>query len=250
MRNLWLLLLCLPLVLQAAVTRTVDEMHINTSSHSNPSFEVTVPAGTDFLLICVTTRADVDPSAVAWNASESGTEIYADTSSSTGDAGLRVYGIVNPTATTANVSVTVPNNTQATYTAIGYAGVVTSSVEDASNVVDSTENTGATTSTVLDSGGASGNALVICASHQSLTASPATNDGGFTEIYDTTTGGDIPTSDHSVYIAELLDGAPSGATISWGASDENIGALIELIAASEGSSIAPLAHRYYEQVRQ
>jgi hypothetical protein len=73
---------------------------------------------------------------------------------------------------------------------------------------------------------------------------PAANDASFTEILENNTGGGSGAAlDGSAHMAELLDAAPSAITVTWGATDEHVGGLFEIVAAGEASTAAVLRRR-------
>lgn len=172
-----------------------------------------------------------------------------------GDSGLvgsgsdvRVYtwGIVSPTAgTSKTVTVrTAANSNPWWVMSRNYAGTEVGTVGAATNLLTHDQNTTPGTTGVHASGGASGSALIVHGSLQGNDGHPASNSGGYTEIYDTETGPDV-TPDFSIYYAELLDSAPSAVTITWGASDQNTSSHVEILPASGGGGgDVPVFHHH------
>jgi len=219
---------------------TVSDNSISTIGHTDGSFTHTVDAGTDLLFLTISLdAAETITAEPVWDSAgvnEAFTLIHASTSSSTsGDMRNFTYGIVSPTAKTATISVTYSANDFSNGNAINYKGTDTASVAAAVNHIDEDVNDGAggTTTTVLTSGGSAGNALVASACFRGGGDSglPVSNNASFTEVLEDETGGSS-TGDLTYYVAELLDAAPSGITVTWNESDENCGQLNELVAPS------------------
>lgn len=205
----------------------------------------TVPSGASLLLCTVVwnNHGQAAPS-VTWDPSgvaESMTSIVATTlDGDSSDTAVAVYGVVSPTAKTANIRVDFGSGATAPCAiAIGhsYSGSDTTDLATATNVVGSATNKAASTTTVITSGGSAGNHLVFCGGGSGDDMVPASNAESWTEISDSVNsgGGAGNNQDCSLYIAEKA--AAAGITVTWGASDENAGHIIELVAASPAASI-------------
>lgn len=220
------------------ITRGPTENNFTSSvSGTARSFSHTVDASTTMLFISIHQRADIGLTvAPFWNTTEAFILVHATTASG-GGADMRcwTYVVLNPTATTANITYTHDVDNQTVCTAYNYLGTETSSVGAATNLIDDVVNNGGSITTVLTSGGSSGNALIAVASIVGGDASPATDDsGGAFNVLGNGNTGATATNDTSYYAADLLTGLPDGLTITWAVNDENCGQLIELVAAAAG----------------
>lgn len=221
-----------------AVTQVGSHTTENSSSSvGSHSYSHTTTADTDLLVLVVQLEGNEEVDGTpTWN-SLNFTLIDAGTDTgSNGDTRTYIYGMVSPGAATATVSISFLSNCDPSMSAcINYAGTDTASVAAATNVVDAVSNTSTTSTTVFSSGGASGNGLFVTGVGQGQDMQPASLDNGFSEIWDEQTGGSS-TRDFGHIGGELLSGLPSGVTITWGATDENSGVLIELVAAAAGGA--------------
>jgi hypothetical protein len=169
------------------------------------------------------------------NASFNGTAmtLINDTGSTGSGADVRVYvyGLVSPDVGTYTAGIDPQYSTSPIAGHwVNYSGTETSTVAAATNFISSDINTSATSSTILTSGGTSGNYLVAYAVAQGGTTGPTTVNNGFTEIWDGAT--DTTASDFSYTMSYLDSTLPSAATISWTGPDQNGGVLIEIVVAS------------------
>lgn len=230
-----------------SVTRTFNTSNVLSFGHTSRTVGATIPAGTDLLLAIKFSNGDEAVTGISWNTSEALSLIWETPNTAAGDAGFEIWGLVSPTATTANavfsLSSTAPYGI---YVLLGYSGVVTDSLGAATNVIDGVDNTGNGSTTVLVGGGTAGNAEVLAAGQITHSGNPASNSNeSFTQIYNITSGDTGGTGqDGAMYVAELLSGLPSGsATITWSDSEENAGARIELVAAPVAPDLSsPTAH--------
>lgn len=211
---------------------------VQTSSANSHSFSHTVTEGTTLLIAAVGVTANREFGTAPQYNSQTMTAI-----SDTGEAGSKdmrvyVYGLIVPDTgeNTFYCEFTTPINPPASWvTLVNYKGTQNSSVADVTNSVETVSNTSTTSTTEFSSGGGAGNALFLAAGGIGENMSPASNGSSFTEIADTVTGGGANNNnDHAIYVAHLLTGAPSAVTISWSATDENSGALVELVAKRSG----------------
>jgi len=229
-----------------AVSRltTTSNLDDNTGTVSVPH---TVDSGTDLLLLTVHTYANPTISTTpAWNTTETMTLIDHAEGGSGGDVDCYIYGLVSPTAATDSIDFTT-SFSLISCTAVNYAGTDTTSVAAATNVLDTyVDNTGTGSTTDLTGGtsGSAGNGLFVAATGGDTNATPASNDASLNEIFDTVN------SNLSYYVADDVAGAPGTTTVTWSTTAENSGSLIELVAASGGSSVAPLAFRHLMQMKR
>lgn len=222
-----------------AVTRVgTDSSYFETTTGTN-SYDMshTTPSGASILIVSACMLGNRAFNGVAtWDTDDM--DLIGETAlTSSGVPDVGIWGFVSPAAKTANVNVSWTNASEPFWIAAqSFAGTVTTSVPDATNLVETVTN-GATSTTVFASGGSSGNALLVVAGAIGDDMDPASNDAGFTEILDQGTGGGSGiNADLCCYIAELLSGLPSAVTITWATSDDNSGMLIELVAASAGTT--------------
>lgn len=198
----------------------------------------TVNAGTTLLLLAISAEAFVNLTVEPyWNGTEAFTLIHASTSSgSSGDVRNYIYGLVNPTVKTANITYTLESNDNAHFTAVNYLGTTSSSVEDATNYINEKVNDSAATTVNIASGGTEGATLFAAAVFLGGDGDPATNGEGFEELADSATGTST-SADISFYVADKIGGAPSGIIVDWvgTASDECCGILIEILPLAGGT---------------
>lgn len=217
-----------------AITRGATTTPYSTSDTvSNVSFTHTVDANTTLLLVVCGTEANYPVTdAPVWDAAgvnETLTLIHQTTSSAaSGDVTVYIYGKVNPTANNSKlITYTVTSNDNHWAYALNYLGTATASLAAAAKYLNETVNNTGTETTVLASGGITGNTLLAGGMCWGGDMDPASNATGFTEIGDAATGTNT-TADHAFYVAELIGGAPEAITITWAGTDENAGQLIEL----------------------
>lgn len=149
---------------------------------------------------------------------------------SNGDVRTLIYGLVNPGAVAvANCRFSVQFSAfQIASVWVNVGGSVSTSVAAATNDIDQySDTTGTGNTTVLTSGGSTGNSLFGWGAAQSNATSPSSVSGSFVEMVDSVTA--ATSSDLSFNLSRLLSGAPSGLTITWNSNNENAGNLIEVI---------------------
>jgi hypothetical protein len=209
---------------------------VQTSSANSHSFSHTVTEGTTLLIAAVGVTADREFHTAPQYNSETMTAISDTGEGNSTDMRVYVYGLINPDAgeNTFFCQFGTPINPPASWvTLVNYKGTQNSSVADVTNSVETVSNTSTTSTTEFSSGGSAGNALFLAAGGIGENMSPASS--SFTEIADTVTGGGANNNnDHAIYVAHLLTGAPSAVTVTWSATDENAGALVELVANRSG----------------
>jgi len=206
--------------------------------------DYTVPAGAKLLLAyvfwtnqsqpCYSAEFDGDPMSVV------GATAIAGGSS---DVAVKVFAIVAPEAKTGDVIVnwgSTPVNPCAAVYVRSYENVPENSVPSAVQFQSGTAedvNDGETNDTTISSLGTAGNLLVFVGAGLGADMTPASNAESWSEIEDTldTGGGQGNNQDLSVYIAEKA--AASGITVTWAATDENAGMIIELIEAVVGDPV-------------
>jgi hypothetical protein len=214
-----------------AVTRGGTVTTWSTSgTTSSVSQSHTVDADTTLLILVISAEAqetmDTEP---VWNSSEAMTLIHASTAGTSGDVRNWIYGLVNPTATTANITYTVSSNDNGHFTAINYKGTVTDSVAAATTYIDEDVDNAGTTDNYSISYSTTANCLLTAGVFRGGDGDPASNNQGFAELADSGTG-TSSTSDISFYVADSLSGDTAGTiTVTWSATDENAGQLIEII---------------------
>jgi len=211
----------------------------------------TTTAGTDLLLCLVGIEGseNMQPGGAEVRFDISDTDqsltLISETSVTGSSADVRtlVYGLVSPGAvTTANCRTDIEfsaNQIASIWVNIGNAN--TASVAAATNEIDTTQNTTESVSTVLSSGGSTGNSLIAWGVAMGNDMNPSSVSDGFTEQVEGVTA--ATTSDFAYNLSTLLAGGPSGVTITWNTSDENSGNLIEIISSSTG--IGPQAMHHY-----
>jgi len=205
--------------------------------------EATVQSGTTLSILSIHMRADIDVTELpSWNGTEDFTLIHQTTSSGNSlDTHTYIYGLVSPTATTADIDYTIDSSDMFSHTLMNFSGTETSSVANATNYLNEDVNDTATSTGVHSSAGTSGRTLVLAGTHASAAGDPMSNNATFTEVSE----GDAfdSSSGISYYVCYKLAGAPTAVTITYSESNENSSALIELIPAS-GLSIPVAMHNY------
>lgn len=202
-----------------------------TGGAGNPiTFSHTTTSTTELLLVSITTSAAETVSTVTFD-SVSMSLIHGTTPSLVGqDSYSLVYGLVVPAAQknkTANCVVTFGNAAATTISADNYTGVDTTDLASATNYISDAVNDAPSSSTVLSSGGTSGNLMFGMAGIRTNTITASW--GSLTEISELAGG---------LYVLTTADGpAPDGDTVTWSGSDENAGVLIELVAASVSATV-------------
>ena len=211
---------------------------VQTTSANSHSFSHTVTEGTTLLIAAIGVAGNREFNTAPQYNSESMTAISDSGEGASKDMRVYVYGLINPDIdeNTFFCEFGTPSNPPASWvTLVNYSGTQNTSVADVTNQVQVVNNTSTTSTTVFNSGGSAGNALFLAAGGIGQNCSPASNGSSFAEIADTVTGGGANNNnDHAIYVAHLLTGAPSAVTISWSATDENAGALVELVAKRSG----------------
>jgi hypothetical protein len=215
---------------------TID---LQSETTSQASFSHTVGSGTTLLIITVHITADESVTGTpTWNTNEDFTLIDVTTASASDlDTVTYVYGLVDPTATTANIVVNLTTSSEMLgVVAVNYSGTETASVAAATNFLSEDVNDSAaeTNVSVHASAGNSGNALFMAATGKGADLSPASQTVGntFTEICDEPTNGSA-TADVAIWVGHLLNNAPSAITLTWALTDSNASTYIEIVAAEE-----------------
>lgn len=204
----------------------------------------TIPSGaTITIAIAVWNNHGEDLGTVTWDPTgnnEAFTKIVETTlDGDSSDVAVSIWGLVSPTPATALVRGDwggSPTNPCAILYCRSYSGTPSDTVANATNVVGSaTDKTGTGNTTTISSGGSSGNLLLFGGGGVGADMVPASNAESWTEISDSLTsgGGAGNNQDCSIYIAEKA--AAAGITVTWGATDECAGHVIELVAAGSGA---------------
>lgn len=198
----------------------------------------TVPSGTTLLYLTISVEAEESVTATpTWNTSQNFTLVHQTTdSTSNADVTNYVYALVNPNVTSSTITVSTSQTDNISAFAVNWNGTETGSVAAATNYIGEEVNNSAaeTNTTEISSGGSTGNMLVFSGARKAGTgAACASNNAGFTELFDGATGIDA-TADHCYYVA--YGAAPSGIIVTWNATDSNAGQLVELVAASASSN--------------
>ena len=200
------------------VTRGTTVTPWSTSSApGSVSFSHTVDANTTLLILAIGSEADLTASSPYWNTSEAFTLIGSvTTSSSGGDVRVWLFGLVNPTSGTHNITFSTSGaGDNAWAVAANYLGTETSSVAAATNLIDSEDNGNNAAATVAMSGSTtSGACLVIAGTFRGGDGNPATesNAGGFADVSTDETGTST-FSDTCWYYGDDVDGG-TGGTVS------------------------------------
>jgi hypothetical protein len=204
----------------------------------------TVPSGTDLLLhIGIIEGNENDdpstPSTYDVSGDDDALTLITDSGvQSSSDVRIFVYGLLNPDPiTNANVRFDIDTSIRPGLSIwINVAGVDTTSLAAATNVLETVVNTTATSSTAFASDGSSGNTLLAIGGAQGADMQPASINMGFTELVDDQSG--TTNSDLSGFVANLSAGLPSSSTITWGNTDQNTGIYLELVDAGSGGTDA------------
>jgi hypothetical protein len=232
-----------------AVTQVGTHTTFNSSaSTSQHSYSHTTTSDTSLLVLVVHIEGDETVTSLPTFNSSDFTLIDAGTGTgSNQDMRTYIYGMLSPGAATASVVVNLSSVNPSISACVNYAGThVTGTIADATNVIDTVSNTGATSTAVFSSGGTSGNGLFCSVAAQGADTQPmASTSSVFSEIWDEETGGGSSANDFGHGGYELLSGIPAGTTITFGASDENSGVLIELIEKFGPTINVPLGSQAY-----
>ena len=224
-------------------TSTID---VSSSNRSSVSFSHTTTADTDLLLVSFGVRGNESISVTPQFNSSDLTLVHdtGDTGSAT-DIRIYVYGVVAPGAVTANVTATYASSVNPDFVICrNWTDVVTTSVAAATNFISEDINTVGTSTSVLTSGGSSGNTLHAGGAAIGAKMRPVGwSSAAFNEITEgqTGTGG---TTDFAFADAEYTT-LPAGTTITWNDPDENTAVLIELVAAGAGPAGNPPAYTHH-----
>ncbi len=222
-----------------AITRgtTISDIKISANA-SNFDFSHTVDTGATLLLVYVGMEGNesideaTNPPQWSLGGGEALTKI-SDSGSTGNNADCRSqwWGLVNPTAGAGTVRLRSGsgNHNPMWGAAVNYLGTIAGSVAVAVNVLSTDNNTDATSTAVHGSAGTPSSALIFGGHGQGQDMAPSSNATGFTEVFDTTTGGSN-SADFACNISELLDAAPEAITVTWTVSDENCSIYLELRA--------------------
>lgn len=228
---------------------------VSTSASGSIDISITVPTGASLLLVTAgywgAARAEIED----WTAgSEPFVFVCADEGGLGGDVAYKVWAIVNPTAKTNTITVTITGDTNYHWVnAACFENTATSSVHEAITVLEQNDNALAETTTLAFSqAGEYNSALVVTAAALGDDMAPdylgAEIDAGFTHLVSGSTGGADPgNNDGSYYLAFRHEGKPVAPTITWALSDENAGAFLQLnppAEATESVIYMPTASRW------
>lgn len=153
------------------------------------------------------------------------------------DVQCSVWGMISPGAVTdAQTSIRISPGTanQIAVVWINLSGTNTTSLAAATNDIDTYSDTsGSGSTTVLSSGGSTGNGLIAWGAAQNNSMAPSAADNSFIEQVDSVTA--ATSSDFAYNLSTLLAGAPSACTITWNTTNENAGNLIEVVPATSSA---------------
>lgn len=212
-----------------------------TSSH-------TVDTNTTLLLVFIGLQANIDILTTPTFDGGDLTLIRESTNSGTsGNMHNYVYAMVNPTVKTADITMTTNTTSHTTLVAINYIGTIVSSPGAAVLFLSEDVNDDPTTTSVIASGGTTGNALLFVGNFRGGDGDPSSNDATFTELADGATGTHT-SSDAAYYVADLLDSAPSAITVTWAVEDENAAQYFQIVAAAGGGG-SPFPYHSIKQRR-
>jgi len=234
------------MTLPSRVGSESSAVHTVTGGQQNVDATHTTTADTDLLLVIGFWNNQLEDMNDALFDSVSMTSIGSTTAAGDStDTAVHVWGVVSPGAKTATARGdwgASPNNPCAALYCINIKDTDTASVAAATNVGNEQVNNTAGTTTTISSGGSAGNLNICFASGLGDDMTPASNAESWTEVEDTldTGGGQGNNGDLSVYIAEK-EGA-AGITITWAATDENAGIVIELVAAPQTATMLIRQH--------
>jgi len=211
----------------------------------------TTTADTDLLIACIAIEGNeaLESNEVSFDIS--GTPqvltLISDTGSTGNNSNTRtlVYGLVSPgeiAAANCRTDVQFSANPIASIW-INFSGTLTSSVAAATNEV-SKDTAGSGATSVLASGGSSGNALLAWGAAQSSASAPSSVDNSFVERADGVTA--ATGSDLAYHLSTLLTGLPSAATITWNQTSQNSANLIEIVdsGGAAGGVVQPAMYHY------
>ena len=170
-----------------AITRGATvSTYVTSSTVTSVSQSHTVDTNTTLLILVISQEAQIALTAEPfWNTTEAFTLIHASTAGASGDVRNYTYGLVSPTSGTFNITYTSASNDNIHHTAINYLGTEDSTVAAATNYLNETVNDATTASTILASGGASGETLLAAGVFLGADGTPASNATSFAELADT-----------------------------------------------------------------
>lgn len=216
----------------------------NASAVQTPSFLHTVPVGTDLLFLHLgfqqSKELAIQPSFAGVNFEPVARINYPPTGASS-DTRIDVWVIRNPIPGIGQISwrwVSSASNS-AWATVDNWANVaIGTNLSDSITLIDSLQNSSPTFITGPMSGvGSSPDILILGAGFVGADGTPATNDAGFAIIHNDDTGGvSGNTNDHSFYVAQKEQVGAFSVTVTWAQTDENVGVITELKAATAPSA--------------
>lgn len=205
----------------------------SSSNRNNLSISHTSTADTDMLIAAFIIEGQEEVTTTPQFDGNDMTLIHDTGPEAASDVRVLIYGIVSPGAVTANVTITFASNVNPSVVFItNWKDVESTSVGNGTNFISDDVNTAGTTTSVLASGGVSGNSLYSAGAFQGADGDAATIDNG--SIIETGTTGPSNSLDFAFIQAEILTGLPQSQTITWQADDENTAAMIELVAVGAG----------------
>ncbi len=210
-----------------AISRVGTETITNSSANAGDhSYSHTTTSDTDLLLLTVFLEgSEVITTTPTFDGDDF--TLIRDTGDTGNNADVRVfvYEFRSPAAKTATIFVDFTGNVNPSASiAVNYSGA------GSAKFLSEDINTTASSTGVHASGGASTSALFVVGCGQGNDMQPASVDNSFVEVWDQQTGTSAA-ADFGHIGAELLTGAPSGVTITYGSptSDQNTSVLIELL---------------------
>jgi hypothetical protein len=224
-----------------AVVLEQDELYDPGTTGTTVDEEYTIPSGISLAILVVGSRADIHvTNTPSWNTTENFTlKQNIDNGANAYDCAMAIYGLINPTATTADISYTKSNSSEFAHHLFLLSGTDTTDVATAIQDVTFVNNVGNTSTSVIASGGTSGNYPILVGTFGAGGGDPTSNNQSMTEIHESSVGF------QSAYAAHGVMTLPSAVTITWNATNENIGAVLGIKPAAAGGTILPMTARHY-----
>jgi hypothetical protein len=195
--------------------------------------------GSDYLKLSIFLKADITVSVTpTWNTSETFTLVDQTTSSGNGaDMHVYTYGLVDPTATTANIAYTVDSVNHVAHLATNYdVHHTAAAVADISTLISEDVNDTATNTTVFASGGTAGETVYGAACFKGGDGMPMTTSDTAFKILANGQTGTNGTNDLAFFVVDHIGGAADAFTGTWAVTDENAGHYLNIIDGAAGSA--------------
>ena len=221
-----------PDAVSSYVTTASEDVATNDLSH-------VVTTGTTLLLCFVAHKAIEGVTSVTWNTVSLTKITDLETESLGSDAGGSIWGLISPTPATADFEITGEEsifNGWHIKAGINVHGTNIDSVAAAiSNLTLDENNVIATNTNVHASGGTVGNWLLFFGVGIGDDMLPISNNASFNELAEINSGGgSSDATDGSIYLADKT--GVSAITVTFSATDENVGGLFEIVVAAAGGA--------------